>query len=130
VISADSSGSDASGGGGSGGGSRVRYYALFNLVNQGPSETQTLRVNVNETTAAAAGVVAAGGAGAGGDAAVEPAAGVVGVRTPAAVLQVFDVWRQKPAANYTIEANGELLVPVAPNSTVLLRVSVGEGAGR
>jgi hypothetical protein len=96
----------------------VRYYACFNVVNVGASETRILKVKLAAgATQRKAAHTSASGRGAAGDGSIW---------SPKLVL--FDVWQQKPADNYTFTTGpkGEtyLLVPVPANSTVLLRLTV------
>lgn len=84
--------------------STIRYYACFNVVNIGQtSETRTVRVELAAASGKRLG------------------------RAASERLDVWDVWQQKPAENYTVATGptggAYLLVPVRANSTVLLRLS-------
>ena len=94
--------------------STIRYYACFNLVNIGKSETRTLRVELPAAWTHRKAPAAASGKSLGSPAFER--------------FDVWDVWRQKPAENYTVATGptggAYLMVPVRANSTVLLRLSI------
>eukprot|EP01052_Picozoa_sp_SAG31_P050542 SAG31_NODE_11581_length_1016_cov_1.197383_1_plen_179_part_00 len=94
----------------------IRYYALFNLVSTGPSETRTLKVNLGDATQARARAIP------------RKTLSDGHIQRLQQTFQLFDVWKQRRAENYTLTVGSEgetcLLMPVAPNSTILLRVSV------